>query len=63
MYELIIGSISQSYDNLDSLMNDCFEVFPEADFGLWNENLVETWQDVFESHANKTIVGKIIELP
>ena len=44
-------------------MNDCFEVFPEADFSLWNENLVETWQDVFESRENRTVVGKIIELP
>lgn len=63
MYRLIIGVVWEDYPSLDSAVRDCIELIPDADFSLWNDSQAEVWQDVFESHTNKTIVGKIIELP
>jgi len=63
MFRLTIGVVWQDYPSLDSAMQDCMELFPSADFSLWNDSQTEVWQDVFESHENKTVIGKIVEFP
>ena len=59
MYSMIIGNmLPESYGDIDSAMNMCFEIFPDAEFKGWNENLSESWLDII---SDNMIVGKIIE--
>lgn len=59
--QLILGSIEEHYDDIDSAMNDCFGIYPDAFFSEWHENGTETWLDIFASYADRTIVGRIME--
>lgn len=58
MYTLIIGNVAESYDDLDSAMNDCFLVFPDASFSWWNEAGEETFLEVIDGG---NVIGRIIE--
>ena len=53
-----MDSIEESCDDIDSAMNMCFEIFPDAEFKGWQENLSESWLDIID---NNETVGKIIE--
>ena len=61
MLTLELMGTSEEYDDLDAAMKDCMEVFPEAEFSLWNENQTTEWIDVFSSRADRIIVGRILK--
>lgn len=58
---LEIGSLKETYDNIDLAMKDCLELYPEADFSWWNDAETTTWIDIYKDINDKTIVGKIFE--
>lgn len=63
MFTLEIGAIVQEYDELDSAIVDCFEIYPDADFSDWQEDTKASWMTIYENNDRKNIIGKIIELP
>ncbi len=59
-YKFVLsGTESVLYGNLDDAMTDIFIEHPEADFSLWNEDMVHSWMDILEGGK---IIGKIIEM-
>ena len=58
MYTIVVDSIEEICNDIDSAMNMCFEIFPDAEFKGWNENSTESWLDII---SENTTVGKIIE--
>lgn len=63
MYKLVLGVLEQEYPDLDSAMEDCFEIYPDADFSNWNEKDKSTWMDIYENNKSSLVVGIIKELP
>ena len=59
---LEIGSLRETYSDIDIAMKDCIELYPAADFSWWNEDKSLSWIDIYTSNTNKTIIGKIIEV-
>ncbi|MDD3175531.1 MAG: hypothetical protein WC929_05780 [Bacilli bacterium] len=59
MYKLQLGVIEELYNDLDSAMIDCFSIFPNASFSLWQESQITTWLDVIDENF---FVGKIFEV-
>lgn len=62
MYNLQIQSLSGEYNNIDAAMEDCFCLYPSADFSGWNSDKASSWIDIYESNTNKTIIGRITEV-
>lgn len=62
MYTLQIESLSEKYDGIDRAMEDCFQLYPDADFSWWNSNENSSWIDIYRSSTDKTIIGKIVEV-
>ena len=58
MYTIVVDSIEEICNDIDSAMNMCFEIFPDAEFKGWQENSSESWLDII---SENTTVGKIIE--
>ena len=58
MYIIVVDSIEEICNDIDSAMNMCFEIFPDAEFKGWQENSSESWLDII---SENTTVGKIIE--
>lgn len=61
MLTLELMGTSEIYEDLDAAMKDCMEVFPDAEFSLWNDNQTTEWIDVFSSRTDRTIVGRILK--
>lgn len=58
MFILTLSKVIEEYDDLDSAMNDCFLVFPNASFSWWNEVGEETFMDVIDGG---NVIGRITE--
>ena len=58
MYIIVVDSIEEICNDIDSAMNMCFEIFPDAVFKGWHENSSESWLDIISDNIT---VGKIIE--
>jgi len=62
MYKLSLGVIEENYPDLDQAMEDCFLLFPDADFSNWNEDNNSTWMDIYENNKTSLIIGTIQEV-
>jgi hypothetical protein len=58
MFILTLSTVLEEYEDLDSAMNDCFLVYPDASFSWWNEDGEETFMDVIDGG---NVIGRIIE--
>lgn len=55
----IPGRDPLTFNDLDSAMYGVFELFPRASFSLWNDNLQESWMDIYDG---ETRIGRFVEL-
>jgi len=62
MYTLQIESLNEQYSDIDNAMEDCFLLYPTADFSWWNSDKTTSWIDIYRSSTDKTIIGRIIEV-
>ena len=59
MYTIKINNMTEDCPDIDSAMELCFLVYPNAFFSSWNDNQEETWLDILDGSEK---IGKIMEL-
>lgn len=63
MFRVELGpSMEDVLPTLDLAYDQVFFVYPEAFFSGWNEYYNTSWQDVYKSYTDRTIIGKIYEM-
>lgn len=60
-YSVVSNFLNGDYELLDDAMAEILIKVPEASFSFWNDDAEKTWLDIYESDANKNIIGKIYE--
>lgn len=60
-FSIVSDVLKSQHDTIDDAMNAFLQKVPNAAFSFWNENQNSSWLDIYSSHEDTTIIGKIYE--